>query len=115
MKLPHGGKPEGQPSKANSTPFAMENHPFPGSFGHRGIPMPTSNVFLAEASFTMSRAYKISLILKSRSSLVVYTDLSRLSDQELEDHVRSLVRRMHRNESQVIARMVLRDPTFSLN
>lgn len=63
----------------------------------------------------MSRSYKIALILKSRSSLSVYRDLSLLSDMELEEHVRSMVRRMRANESHVIARMVLRQPTFSLN
>ena len=63
----------------------------------------------------MSRSYKISLILKSRSSLAVYTNLSRLSETELEEHVRSMMRRMRVNESPVIARMVLRQPTFSLN
>ena len=33
---------------------------------------------------TMSRSYKIALILKSRSSLPVYRDLSKLSDRELD-------------------------------
>ena len=65
--------------------------------------------------FIMSRSYKISLILKSRSSLALYTDLSRLSDRELEEHVRNMVSRMRANESHVIARMALRQPTFSLN
>ena len=63
----------------------------------------------------MSRTYKIALILKSRSSLAVYTDLSRLSDRELEEHVRSMVGRMRANESHVIARMALRQPSFCLN
>lgn len=63
----------------------------------------------------MSRSYKIALILKSRSSLAVYNDLGRLSDSELEQHVLAMVRRMRRNESAVIARMVLRAPAFSLN
>jgi len=63
----------------------------------------------------MSRSYKIAFILKSRSSLAVYMDLSRLSDRELEDHVRRMVRRMSTDESQAIARMILRHPTFSLN
>ncbi|MEO5584777.1 MAG: hypothetical protein ABIQ75_04925 [Flavobacteriales bacterium] len=63
----------------------------------------------------MSRSYKIALILKSRSSLAIYKDLSLLSDTELEEHVRSMVRRMRANESHVIARMVLRQPSFSMN
>lgn len=63
----------------------------------------------------MSRTYKISLILKSRSSLPVYTDLSKLSDRELDEHVASMIRRMRTDESSVIARMMLKDPTFSLN
>ncbi|HOZ39479.1 MAG: hypothetical protein IPO05_05995 [Flavobacteriales bacterium] len=63
----------------------------------------------------MSRSYKISLILKSRSSLPVYKDLAKLSDRELDEHVLAMIRRMRANESGVIARMVLRQPTFSLN
>lgn len=63
----------------------------------------------------MSRSYKISLILKSKSSLPVYKDLAKLSDRELDEHVRAMIQRMHANESSVIARMVLRQPTFSLN
>ncbi|MBS1581748.1 MAG: hypothetical protein JST66_06050 [Bacteroidetes bacterium] len=63
----------------------------------------------------MSRSYKISLILKSRNSLPVYKDLSKLSEGELDEQVRAIVRRMQANESHVIARMVLRQPTFSLN
>ncbi|MBP6310928.1 MAG: hypothetical protein KA408_01560 [Flavobacteriales bacterium] len=63
----------------------------------------------------MSRSYKISLILKSKSSLPVYRDLEKLSDRELDEHVLEMVRRMKANESAVIARMVLRQPTFSLN
>jgi hypothetical protein len=63
----------------------------------------------------MSRSYKIALILKSRSSLAVYNDLGRLSDTELDRHVQAMVSRMRRNESAVIARMVLRAPAFSLN
>lgn len=63
----------------------------------------------------MSRAVKIALILKSRNSLPVYSDLSRLSDLELDEQVRAMLRRMRANESHVIARMVLRQPTFSLN
>ena len=63
----------------------------------------------------MSRSYKIALILKSRSSLPVYKDLDKLSDRELEEHVLEMIRRMRTNESAVIARMVLRQPTFSLN
>ncbi len=70
---------------------------------------------MVEETSIMSRSYKIALILKSRSSLAVYTDLSRLSDRELEEHVRTMVGRMRTNESHVIARMVLRQPTFSLN
>lgn len=64
---------------------------------------------------TMSRTYKISLILKSRSSLPVYIDLSKLSDRELDEHVANMIRRMRTDESAVIARMLLKDPTFSLN
>lgn len=63
----------------------------------------------------MSRAYKIALILKSRSSLPVYQDLSKLSERELDEQVMAMIRRMRKNESAVIARMVLRQPTFSLN
>jgi hypothetical protein len=63
----------------------------------------------------MSRSYKIALILKSRNSLSVYKDPNALSDSELEEQVRAMVRRMRANESHVIARMVLRQPTFSLN
>lgn len=63
----------------------------------------------------MSRSYKIALILKSKSSLPVYKDLAKLSDRELDEHVRAMVQRMRTNESSVIARMVLRQPTFSLN
>lgn len=63
----------------------------------------------------MSRTYKIALILKSRSSLPVYRDLSKLSDRELDEQVYAMIRRMRANESSIIARMVLRQPTFSLN
>ena len=63
----------------------------------------------------MSRSYKIALILKSKSSLPVYKDLAKLSDRELDEHVSAMIRRMRTNESAVIARMVLRQPTFSLN
>lgn len=63
----------------------------------------------------MSRSYKIALILKSKSSLPVYRDLARLSDRELDEQVENLIRRMRVNESAVIARTVLRQPTFSLN
>jgi hypothetical protein len=63
----------------------------------------------------MSRTYKIALILKSRSSLPVYKDLARLSDRELDEQVLAMIKRMRTNESAVIARMVLRQPTFSLN
>ena len=63
----------------------------------------------------MSRRYKIALILKSNSSLPLYTDVAKLSDRELEEQVMALFRRMRANESAVIARMVLRQPTFSLN
>lgn len=63
----------------------------------------------------MSRSYKISLILKSKSSLPVYRDLEKLSDRELDEQVLEMVRKMKANESAVIARMVLRQPTFSLN
>lgn len=64
---------------------------------------------------SMSRTYKIALILKSRSSLPVYQDLARLSDRELDEQVLAMIKRMRTNESAVIARMVLRQPTFSLN
>jgi hypothetical protein len=63
----------------------------------------------------MSRTYKIALILKSRSSLPVYQDLARLSDRELDEQVLAMIKRMRTNESAVIARMILRQPTFSLN
>jgi hypothetical protein len=63
----------------------------------------------------MSRTYKISLILKSRSSLPIYRDVTRLSDRELDEQVMALIKRMRHNESAVIARTVLRQPTFSLN
>lgn len=63
----------------------------------------------------MSRSYKIELILKSRSSLAVYHDLGRLSDSELERQVQAMVKRMRKNESAEIARMVLRDPAIGLN
>ena len=63
----------------------------------------------------MSRAFKIALILKSRNSLPVYTDLNQLSDRELDEQVSAMVRRMRSNEAHVIARMVLRQPTFSMN
>jgi hypothetical protein len=64
---------------------------------------------------TMSRSYKIALILKSKSSLPVYRDLAALSDRELDEQVLAMIRRMRANESAVIARMALRQPTFSLN
>ena len=63
----------------------------------------------------MSRSYKIALILKSRNSLPVYTDLTKLSDRELDEQVVAMIRRMRTNESSVIARMSLREPTFSLS
>ena len=63
----------------------------------------------------MSRSYKIALILKSRSSLPVYRDLSKLSERELDEQVSAMIRRMRSNESSIIARMMLRQPTFSLN
>lgn len=63
----------------------------------------------------MSRSYKIALILKSRSSLPVYRDLSKLSERELDEQVAAMIRRMRANESSIIARMMLRQPTFSLN
>jgi hypothetical protein len=63
----------------------------------------------------MSRSYKIALILKSRSSLPVYRDLSKLSERELDEQVSAMIRRMRANESSIIARMMLRQPTFSLN
>lgn len=63
----------------------------------------------------MSRSYKIALILKSRSSLPVYKDLEKLSERELDEQVRQMIARMRNNESAVIARMTITDPTFSLN
>lgn len=63
----------------------------------------------------MSRSYKIALILKSRSSLPVYRDVAKLSDRELDEQVMAMIRRMRNNESSLIAGMVLRQPTFSLN
>jgi hypothetical protein len=63
----------------------------------------------------MSRSYKIALILKSKNSLPLYRDLAKLSDRELDEQVLAMIRRMRSNESSVIARMVLRQPTFSLN
>ena len=63
----------------------------------------------------MSRTYKIALILKSKSSLPVYKDLAKLSDRELDEQVQALISRMRTNESRVVARMVLRKPTFRLN
>jgi hypothetical protein len=77
-----------------------------------GIPFATGSVYRIG---TMSRSYKIALILKSKSSLPVYKDLAKLSDRELDEHVSAMIRRMRTNESAVIARMVLRQPTFSLN
>ena len=64
---------------------------------------------------SMSRSYKIALILKSKSSLPVYRDLAKLSDRELDEQVLAMIKRMRANESSVIARMALRQPTFSLN
>lgn len=78
----------------------------------RGIHEGVETVFIAEP---MSRSYKIALILKSKSSLPVYKDLAKLSDRELDEQVLALIQRMRANESSVIARMVLRQPTFSLN
>ncbi len=63
----------------------------------------------------MSRNYKIALILKSRSSLPIYKDLARLSDRELDEHVYDMIRRMRHNETAAIARMVIKQATFSLN
>ena len=45
----------------------------------------------------------------------MYADLARLSDQELEEQVRALVRRMAVDESNVIARMPLRHAPPCLN
>ena len=45
----------------------------------------------------------------------MYRDLEKLSDRELDEQVLEMVRKMKANESAVIARMVLRQPTFSLN
>ncbi|MBL7963390.1 MAG: hypothetical protein JNM31_06050 [Flavobacteriales bacterium] len=63
----------------------------------------------------MTRSYKIALILKCKSSLPVYRDLDKLSDRELDEQVERVFSRMRRNESAVIARMMLRQPTFSMN
>lgn len=63
----------------------------------------------------MSRNYKIALILKSRSSLPIYKDLARLSDRELDEHVHEMIGRMRHNETAAIARMVIKQATFSLN
>ncbi len=93
-------------------PFLQSDQPLAIFIGDRGIPNASVIVFLPRS---MSRAYKISLILKSRSSLPVYQDLTKLSDSELEEQVRVMVRRMRTNESSIIARMSLRQPTFSLN
>ncbi len=93
-------------------PFPAHSHPLPVSSKSTGIP---SGGTLVYSLGTMSRAFKISLILKSRNSLPVYKDLAKLSDVELDDQVRAIVRRMRANESGIIARMTLRQPTFSLN
>lgn len=63
----------------------------------------------------MSRTYKIAFILKCRTSLPVYKDLMLLSDKELDEHMVTVLRSMRTNESALIARMVLKHPTFSLN
>ncbi|MGB3525371.1 MAG: hypothetical protein WBB32_05325 [Flavobacteriales bacterium] len=101
--------------RTHSIPLTGRMAPLPGFTHHTGIPSCECYVYEGEEMLTMSRSYKIALILKSRSSLAVYSDLSRLTDRELEEHVRTMVRRMRANESHVIARMVLRQPTFSLN
>lgn len=80
--------------------------------GSEGIQDGSALVFIVEP---MSRSYKIALILKSKSSLPIYKDLAKLSDRELDEQVLALIQRMRANESSVIARMVLRQPTFSLN
>jgi hypothetical protein len=77
-----------------------------------GIRSRPRTVFRPEA---MSRSYKIALIRKSCSSLPVYRDLERLTDRELDEQVVAMVRRMRVNESAEIARMVMRQPTCSLN
>lgn len=63
----------------------------------------------------MTRSYKIAFILNSRDSLPVYRNLSELSDAELDEQILALVRKMRLNESAAIARMVMRQPTLSLN
>lgn len=63
----------------------------------------------------MSRAFKIALLLKSRNSLPVYKDLASLSEGELDEQIKAVLRRMRSDESHVIARMALRQPTFSMN
>lgn len=64
---------------------------------------------------TMLRSYKIALILKCKGSLPVYKNLEKLSDRELDEYVRTMINRLQVDESHVIARMMIRQPTFSLN
>lgn len=93
-------------------PSPVRDRPFTGLCVAGGIPSRVAYVFRVSQ---MSRAYKIALILKSRNSLPVYKDLAKLSDVELDEQVKAIVRRMRANESAVIARMSMRQPTFSLN
>ena len=82
-----------------------------------GIPTPPPCVYYTgpKTSLKMSRPYKIALILRSRSNVAVYVDLTRMSDSELEVQVQAVMRRMRRDESAVIARMVMHEPTVCLN
>lgn len=103
-----------QPGVKRAVPLSLTTVPWP-----KLIPDSRPGILFARSRVyhygSMSRSYKIALILKSRSSLPVYKDLAKLSDRELDEHVLAMIRRMRANESGVIARMVLRQPTFSLN
>ena len=96
-------------------PFLLRSWPFLESGGSGLRARHPHGPVLRLLPGTMSRTYKIALILKSKSSLPVYKDLAKLSDRELDEQVHALISRMRANESPVIARMVLRQPTFSLN
>lgn len=76
-------------------PLLVYSHPFPVSSKAQAS-LPGASRLLSR---TMSRAFKISLILKSRNGLPVYKDLAKLSDVELDDQVRAIVRRMRADES----------------
>ena len=45
----------------------------------------------------------------------MYKELEKLSHRELDEHVRTMVNRLQVDESHVIARMMIRQFTFSLN